>query len=68
MGEVIRFEAGLITFLGRKVTVSDLGGEITGNSEGVGTEGLRGNVDGCKGSDGGQKLEGKEGFEVERGI
>ena len=49
---IIRFEAGLVSVLGR---------EITGNSGGVGTEGLLGNVDGCKGCDGGQKLEGIEG-------
>ena len=54
-------EAGLISVLGRKITVSVLGGKISGISEGVGTEGLKGNVDGCKGSDGGQRLEGKEG-------
>ena len=52
MGEVTRFEASLVSVLGR---------EITGNSEGVGTKGLLGNVDGCKGCDGGQKLEGIEG-------
>ena len=49
MGEVIRFEASLI---------SVLGGEIMGNNEGVGTEGLLGKEGGCKGSDGGQRLEG----------
>ena len=32
-----------------------------GNSGGVGIEGLLGNVDGCKGCDGGHKLEGIEG-------
>ena len=61
MGEVIRFEASLVSVLGREITVSVLGREITGNSEGVGTEGLLGNVDGCKGSDDGQRLEGKGG-------
>ena len=58
---IIRFEAGLVSVLGREITVSVLGREITGNSGGVGTEGLLGNVDGCKGCDGGQKLEGIEG-------
>ena len=32
-----------------------------GNSGGVGIEGLLGNVDGCKGCDGGHKLEGIKG-------
>ena len=52
-GGVIRFEAGLVSILGR---------EITGNIGGVGTEGLKGNVDGCKGCGGGQELEGIEGW------
>ena len=52
MGEVIRFAAGLVSVLGR---------EITGNCGGVGTEGLIGNVDGCKACDGGHKLERIEG-------
>ena len=47
--EVIRLAAGLVSVLGR---------EITGNSEGVGTEGLLGNVGGFRGCDGGQRLEG----------
>ena len=33
--------------------MSILGREIMGNSGGVGTEGLKGNVDGCKGCDSG---------------
>ena len=41
--------------------VSVLDREISGNSGGVGKEGILGNVDGCKGFDGGHKLEGIEG-------
>ena len=54
MGELIRFEAGLVSVLGR---------EITGNSGGVSTEGLKGNVDSCKVYGDGQKLEGIEGWQ-----
>ena len=45
----MRFAAGLVSVLGR---------EISGNSEGVGTESLLGNVGGCRGCGGGQRLEG----------
>ena len=61
MGEVLRFEAGLVSVLGRKITVSVLGGEISGNSEGVVTEVLIGKEGGCKGSGSGQRLEGEGG-------
>ena len=61
MGEVIRFEASLVSFLGREIMVSVLGREITGNCGGVGIESLLGNWDGCKRCDGGQKLEVIEG-------
>ena len=54
MEGVLRFEAGSVSILGR---------EITGNSGGVSTEGLKGNVDGCKGYGGGQELEGIEGWQ-----
>ena len=59
MGEIIRFAAGLVSVLGREITVLVLGREMTGKSEGVGTECLCGNVGGCRGCDGGQRLEEK---------
>ena len=61
MGEELSFEAGLVSVLGRKVTVSVLGGEISGNSEGIGTVVLIGKEGGCKGGGSGQRLEGEGG-------
>ena len=55
MGEVIRFEIGLVSFIGREITISVLGRDIAGNYGGEGTESLKGNVDGCKGCDGRQR-------------
>ena len=45
----MRFAVGLVSVLDR---------EITGNSEGVGTESLLGNVGGCRGCGGGLRLVG----------
>ena len=48
----MRFATSLVSILGR---------EITGNSEGVGTEVLIGKEGGCEGSGSGQRLEGEGG-------